>query len=40
MSKADRRGQDLNPGPLEYEAGILTTQLRRSVVEKYNYLMY
>jgi hypothetical protein len=24
-------GRDLNPGASEYEAGVLTTQLRRSV---------
>jgi hypothetical protein len=26
------QGQDLNPGPPEYEAGLLTTQPRRLVV--------
>jgi hypothetical protein len=25
-------GRILNPGPLEYEAGVLTTRLRRSVL--------
>jgi hypothetical protein len=25
-------GRDLNPGPLEYEAGVLSTQPRRSVL--------
>jgi hypothetical protein len=24
-------GRDLNPGPLEYEAGVLTTRLRRDI---------
>jgi hypothetical protein len=31
ISIAGRRGRDLNPGPPEYEEGVLSTRLRRSV---------
>jgi hypothetical protein len=29
---ASRRGRELNPGPPQYEVGVLTTQPRRSVM--------
>jgi hypothetical protein len=28
-------GRDMNPGPIEHEAGVLTTQPRRSVASLY-----